>query len=121
MNIGITGESGEQLAVKHLQSEGYKITVRNYQSRFGEIDIICENDEYIVFAEVKTRASDALVSGRFAVTAAKQRRIIKTAMLYLQQNQSPLQPRFDVIEVSGKEGLNHIENAFDIGAFHGYI
>ena len=44
MNIGITGESGEQLAVKHLQSEGYKITVRNYQSRFGEIDIICEND-----------------------------------------------------------------------------
>ena len=66
MNIGKTGEKGEKLAARFLEKKGYTIIAKNFQTRFGEIDIICRNKEYLVFAEVKTRSGQYLVSGRDA-------------------------------------------------------
>lgn len=93
------GAAGEVLAARFLRDKGYTITASNVHSRFGEIDIIACNDEYIAFVEVKTRSEGAIYAPREAVTAAKQRRILCTAALYLQQHPTPLQPRFDVVEV----------------------
>ncbi len=123
MNIGKIGLEGENLAVKYLKANKYKIIARNYQTRYGEIDIVCSDSEYIVFAEVKTRSVNYMVSGVDAVNFAKQKRIAKSAMKYLQENQSSLQPRFDVIEivVDGKnETVNHIVNAFTVTDYHGF-
>lgn len=122
MNIGITGEKGEKLAARFLEKKGYTIIAKNFQTRFGEIDIICRNREYLVFAEVKTRSGQYLVSGRDAVGTAKQQRILKASIQYMQNDPVELQPRFDVVEVmfGDKEcQIEHIENAFDAGGLYG--
>ena len=115
-NKKLTGRRGEAAAAEFLKSEGYRIVGMNYSCRFGEIDVIAENREYIVFAEVKTRKNADFAQAREFVTAAKQQRIAATAQLWLQSNPTEKQPRFDVIEVYGAHGsaerINHIENAF---------
>ena len=124
MNLGSTGSNGESYAVEYLQHKGYEIITRNFSSRFGEIDIVCKKDDFIVFVEVKTRGRKALVSGREAVTPGKQKRIIKTALIYLSANGiTNLQPRFDVVEIMITERVTveHIINAFDGSAFCGFI
>lgn len=118
-----SGQIGEEYASELLVKQGYEVLQRNYHSRFGEIDIIARNEEYIVFAEVKTRDEKFLVSPLESVTAAKQKKLCKTAMLYLQSHPTGLQPRFDVIGIvtSGTDcqvkSVEHIENAFSFGGY----
>jgi putative endonuclease len=115
-----TGRLGEQAAADFLCSKGYAVIEKNYHSRYGEIDIIARDSDYIVFVEVKTRPLNSLLLPREAVDAKKQSRLIKTALIYLSSHDiGSLQPRFDVIEViiSSKkefhvEKINQIENAF---------
>ena len=124
MNIGKVGSDGEKTAIHYLKKHKYKILSQNYQTYFGEIDIVCKIDNYIVFVEVKTRSDNYMVSGRDSVTLSKQKRIIKAAMQYLQSYRPELQPRFDVIEITvGKENnkIVHIENAFSAEGFYGFI
>ena len=120
MNIGTVGKSGEDRTASFLRKRGYAIIKRNYQCRFGEIDIIAERKEYIIFVEVKTRKKDSLSLPAEAVDSAKQRKIMLTANDFLAKFQTPLQPRFDIAEVitevkadgSISYSLNYIENAF---------
>ena len=124
MNLGTQGSFGETVAAEYLEKKGYQILARNYLARCGEIDIICRYDRYIVFVEVKTRGSNAFATGREAVTPSKQRRIIKTALIFLTERKiADLQPRFDIVEISTGESVSvrHFENAFDGSAFHGFI
>lgn len=110
------GKSGEDLALRYLESKGFALLCRNYRSRYGEIDMILENGEYIVFVEVKARGARALDSPGASVTPAKQRKIIQTALLYLAERPSSRQPRFDVVEIVYSDGagpeISHLENAF---------
>lgn len=114
----VIGKLGEDAASEYLSKENYNIITRNFCTRYGEIDIIANNDKYIIFAEVKTRNQFAVSRPSEWVDIKKQKKIIMTASLYLQKNQTELQPRFDVIEIIlSKENLkiisiNHIENAF---------
>lgn len=118
MNIGESGKFGEDTAAEYLRKKGYKIVKRNYSCRLGEIDIIAEDENYLVFAEVKLRKNDRYGEAREFVNYSKQRRIIRTASLYLSQHETEKQPRFDVIEVYAPNGIsspvtvNHLENAF---------
>lgn len=115
------GSKGEKTACRFLISKGYKIIFCNYYSKYGEIDIIAKKEKYIVFIEVKTRRKNAIVSGAYAVDRNKQKRIAKTAMMYLSTTNTVLQPRFDVIEITNvglnnEVKINHIKNAFFIEA-----
>lgn len=100
MNIGKTGAEGEKRVANFLRRQGYRIVKRNFQSKYGEIDIIAENEEYILFVEVKTRKENSLVSGIEAVDAFKQRRITLTANDYIAKTECEKQPRFDIAEVT---------------------
>lgn len=117
-----SGKIGEDCASEILLKKGYEIIERNYHSRFGEIDIIAQNSNYIIFVEVKTRDENYSVSPLEAVTVSKQKKLYKTALLYLQSHTSLLQPRFDVIGITTKDSnytiksVEHIENAF-IGGY----
>ena len=89
------------------------------RSAHGEIDIIAENSEYLVFAEVKTRADNPVHFANYgrpaeAVNKQKQRHIIYTAGIFLQNHPTEKAVRFDVIEVYLGETIqfNHIEDAF---------
>lgn len=119
MDKKLVGRFGEQSAAEYLKKKHYKIIGLNYSCRFGEIDVIAANKKYIVFVEVKLRKSDAFAEAKEFVTRSKQEKIIKTASLWLSQNETELQPRFDVIEIYAPDGsssksmiINHIENAF---------
>lgn len=94
-----SGTWGEHYAATCLEKDGYQILQRNYRSRWGEIDLIAQKAGYICFVEVKTRREDPWVSGIEAVTAAKQRRLIRTALCYLAERSIDLQPRFDLFEI----------------------
>lgn len=119
MDKKLTGRWGEQIAAEYLKKKKYRIVGLNYSARIGEIDLIATTREYIVFAEVKLRKSSEYGEAREYVTYSKQQKLIKTASLYLAKNPTPLQPRFDVIEIYAPEGektknprIVHIENAF---------
>lgn len=117
MNIGLFGLEGEEKAARYLKKQGYKIIAKNFQTRFGEIDIIAEDKKYIVFVEVKARGEKSIAEPKEFVDLRKQRKIITTAEIYLAENPTEKQPRFDVVEVkkeNGKTVINHIENAFEV-------
>ncbi len=120
-----SGKIGEVFAARYLVQKGYKIIGANYRTRFGEIDIIAENSEYIIFVEVKTRSVDSIANPRESVDARKQAKIIKATEQYLASYSPTLQPRFDVIEVITQIGeppklkeIHHIENAFMGSSYH---
>ena len=113
------------LADRFLRDKGYTITAANVHSRFGEIDIIAENGQYIAFVEVKARSEQALYTPCEAVTREKQRKIIATAAMYLERNPTQKQPRFDVIEIVTAKGhpmqiveIDHIMNAYETEGLH---
>lgn len=120
MNIGNTGLQGEKRVAQFLRNRGFNVIKRNFQCRFGEIDIIAENSEYILFVEVKTRKQNALISGVEAVDSHKQSRITLAAQDYISKTLCEKQPRFDVAEVTVTEkadgtlgySLKYLENAF---------
>ena len=111
----VIGSEGESAAARYLKRQGYTVVGQNYSCRYGEIDLIARKGPYIVFVEVKTRKDESFAAAREFVTPAKQERVRKTAMLWLQQNDVDLQPRFDVIEIVGqgrRQTIRHMENAF---------
>lgn len=115
----LTGAWGEALAAAYLQKKRYKLLATGYRCRFGEIDLIVSNRKYLVFVEVKLRKSDKFAQAMEYVDFRKQNRIRTTASMYLSQNPTRLQPRFDVIEIYAPEGMdtvdpiiNHLEDAF---------
>lgn len=113
------GVWGETLACEHLKKSGYEIVARNFSMRCGEIDIIAQNGRYIVFAEVRQRRSGAAVSAIDSISPQKMKKIYRTALLYLSGHPTHLQPRFDVIAITGDRThpedarIQWIENAFD--------
>ena len=116
MNIGKTGKGGEDRVAAFLRKKGALVVKRNYSCRYGEIDIIAEYKEYILFIEVKTRKEDSLISAVDAVDVHKRERITLTAMDFINKTDCKLQPRFDVACVTVNENneykLKYIKNAF---------
>ena len=107
---------GEGIAARYLQDKGYKILDRNYYTRNGELDIICEKGSKIVFVEVKTRKSTRFGSPEEAITRKKINHLRQAALIYLNSVEHPYKEiRFDVITIlieGNKEVINHIEQAF---------
>ena len=113
----LTGGAGESAAARYLIARGYEIEAANYRSRYGEIDIIAKNREFVVFVEVKTRKSGAFARPMESVTRSKLEKIRQTALIWLAANKCDKQPRFDVIEVYMPDGaagkparIEHMEN-----------
>ena len=107
------GTEYEQRAAELLEREGYQILHRNFCSRFGEIDLVARQGDYLVFTEVKYRNSPAGGHPLEAVGRQKQRRICKTAGYYcLRHGYGEDTPcRFDVVGILGEETI-HVEDAF---------
>ena len=95
-----TGKRGEELAAAHLVEVGYRIIERNYRCLFGEIDIVAEEGETLVFVEVKSRRSDAYGEPQLAVGHQKQKKMSKISVYYLaERHLRHRQARFDVVAV----------------------
>jgi len=115
----LVGAWGESLAAEYLKKKRYKLIAAGYRCRFGEIDLIVSDRKYLVFAEVKLRKTANFARASEYVDGYKQERLRKTASMYLAENPTRLQPRFDVIEIYAPEGtatadpeIIHLEDAF---------
>lgn len=109
------GNKGEDKAVAFLKSKGYRIIERNWTFHGYEIDIIAEDSEFIIFTEVKTRATDVWGNPEDAVSRQRMRRMINSASHYLKINCIDKPARFDIIAIVWNEDkpvLEHFEDAF---------
>jgi len=115
----LSGAWGEAVAAEYLRKKHYRVIDNGYRSRFGEIDLIVQNRKYLVFVEVKLRKTARFALAREYVDFRKQDKLRLTASMYLSENPTNLQPRFDVIEIYAPDGtatafpeINHMEDAF---------
>lgn len=110
------GNLGEKLAIGHLKKKGYQILDKNFRYGRGEIDIIAQKNNVIIFVEVKTKKFGDFGDPITWVTRTKQRQIGRIAQAYLVKMQiKNLDCRFDVITITWEKGnwqINHLENAF---------
>ena len=106
---------GEKLAVAYLKEKGYEIIETNWRSGQLEIDIIAQNKDFLIVAEVKTRSTNVFGEPEEFVTKQKQKLLIKAAGDYVIKMNLDVEVRFDIISVlvnRGKHQVNHIEDAF---------
>ena len=114
------GARGEKLACRYLRRSGYKILFRNFRGRSGgEIDVVCRDNDTLVFVEVKTRARQDFGRPISAVDREKQKRISRGALAWLRMLDNPdILFRFDVVEVvvadEAKPRVKLIKNAFPL-------
>lgn len=113
------GQWGEALIAADLQHRGWTVAATNFRCRMGELDIVAENGNYLVFVEVKLRKNNRFGAACEAVTPSKRRKLLAAAQYYIMSHPTKLQPRFDVAEVYAPQGvhtecprINYIENAF---------
>lgn len=109
------GNEKEAVAAQYLSEIGYRILTRNFYTRTGEIDLVAQEEGYLVFIEVKYRKNCGSGYPEEAVTPAKQRTIIQTARYYMLTNGYPetMPCRFDVVAITGKK-IRLIKNAFGV-------
>ncbi len=112
------GNYAEDYAEMFLKNNGHKILERNFSTKYGEIDIITQKNEYIVFVEVKFRKNNDFGGGAEAIDFRKQERIKKTSQIYLQKKKISSFVRFDVVLITTdknriyKDNVEVIEDAF---------
>ena len=100
MNKREEGLKGEDAAVAALKGNGYRILERNYTSRFGEIDVIAEDGDFLVFVEVKKRNSESFGQSFSAITRRKRRHLVKSALFYMKAHKCfDRRVRFDVVGI----------------------
>lgn len=110
-----TGKKGEELARSFLVKNNYEILETNWRYNHKEIDIVAQQNEMLVFVEVKTRSTLAFELPQEAVTVRKQKNLVFAADAYIQEKEIELPSRFDIISVLASDPpkiLEHIEDAF---------
>jgi putative endonuclease len=111
------GNEAEQIACDHLARNDYRIITRNFTCRAGEIDIIAQNGEDLVFVEVRSWHSSATVNPIHTISRRKQERVIRAAEFYLTKRVGgPVPARFDVVivKLGGPPDVELIQNAFGL-------
>ena len=115
MQKNIYGKRSEIIASDFLKTKGYKILATNYKNKIGEIDVIAQDGEYIVFVEVKARHTKAFGNPLEAINVHKQQKVRNVASIYLMQRKKMNSlVRFDAISILGIENpeIDHIIDAF---------
>jgi putative endonuclease len=114
----VRGRQGEQVAEEFLRAQGYTILARNYRVALGEIDLIVQDRQTLVFVEVRTHSGATFGDPLASVNVRKQRQIAKAALQYLIRNGlMEREARFDVVGIRWEDEqarLTHIKSAFEL-------
>ena len=111
------GQHAESACCEYLRQQGLKLLARNYRGHRGEIDIIMQDGNTLVFVEVRFRKNNFYGGGLESVTAQKQQRILSTAEQYLQNETKLKNARIDVVAMSQKPQNKDSDNAEDSYSF----
>ena len=110
------GDQAEAQAARYLQQRGLRVLSRNYHCRAGEVDIVMQQDQVLVFVEVRYRRQDRHGSAAESITRSKQQKLIRAASHYLSRYRLHDRPcRFDVVAITGNgtnAGIRWIVDAF---------
>lgn len=112
MNRRDTGSAYEKIAADYLRKQGIKIREMNYRISQGEIDLIGEDKDTIIFIEVKYRKTASYGYPWEAVSINKQKKICKVARQYCYGKRIKKQVRYDIVSICGEEIL-WFQNAFE--------
>ncbi|HLT29341.1 MAG TPA: YraN family protein [Myxococcaceae bacterium] len=116
-----TGDRAEALAASFLERDGYTVLARNYTCRVGELDLVASRGEVLAVVEVRMRSTDRFGDPALTISHAKQRKIVRTTLRFMQEHGLSLARyaiRFDVITVLGRGEqavLEHLPGAFEAG------
>jgi putative endonuclease len=113
------GQEGEAAAEQYLRRKGYRIVAKNLRSSLGELDLVAEDGQVLVFVEVKARQTQEFGGAVYAVHGRKQEKLIQLASQYLARyHLTNRLCRFDVVLLQGGEAdspqVEHIQNAFEV-------
>ena len=111
----LQGYEGEQLALLHLKRLGYRIICRNYRCPIGEIDIIAQHQDVLVFVEVKSRTTKWIENLAELVSPKQRKLLVQAADHYLVSRELDHEARFDIITIfktGEKLEIEHLEDAF---------
>jgi putative endonuclease len=107
------GAAAEVLAAAFLQQQGLTLVARNYRCRFGEIDLIARDGATLVFVEVRMRSSERFGGAAASITAAKKKKLLRTARHYLARATRTPACRFDALLLNGRnDSIEWLKNAF---------
>jgi putative endonuclease len=108
------GAEAEQAALVYLQQQGLKLLEKNYRCRYGEIDLVCQDRQTLVFVEVRLRQNPRFGGAAASITAQKQAKLIRAAQHYLGTRSNPPPCRFDVVLLQGMQPgqIEWIRDAF---------
>lgn len=113
------GRKGEEIAAEHLRKKGYKVLEQNYQTRYGELDLICTHKNEIIFVEVKLKIGERFGTPEEMVGKRKLSQVQRTAEAFLQKNYRlrEFDPRIDVVAIVLSEDnsvsrIDHYENVY---------
>lgn len=111
----LCGDAAESEALAHLQAAGLRLLQRNYRARRGEIDLVMQDGEVLVFVEVRFRTADGHGDGLDSVTASKRSRLVNAARQFAQEHPhaARMAQRFDVVAL-GAGGLRWVRNAIQV-------
>ncbi|MBW7875366.1 MAG: YraN family protein [Candidatus Cloacimonetes bacterium] len=108
------GIEAENLALVYLQKQGYSLLLKNFSSREGEIDLVMENKEVLVFVEVRSLKKAGSIHPLEALSRGKLLRIVKTARYFLAKHPTDKNIRFDLVLVLGqKPKIEHFQNIIE--------
>lgn len=112
------GEIAEKNACAFLKKHGLQLVTQNYRGRFGEIDLIMKDKDDIVFVEVRYRHGSDFGSAAETIDHKKRKKIMKTAMQFLQQQNlfDKIGCRFDIVGIDQQQ-ISWIKDAFNINDF----
>lgn len=106
---GHQGQAAEEIARQLLTRNGLKLVTKNYHCRYGEIDLIMNDNNNLVFVEVRFRKNAAFGGALESIDRKKQNKLRLTAEHYLQHQRSNKNARFDVVILSSLTDTNQVE------------
>ncbi|KJV27063.1 hypothetical protein VI06_15325 [Aquitalea magnusonii] len=106
------GQQAEERALAFLLQQGLQLLERNWLCRGGEIDLIMRDGRYLVFVEVRHRASPRYGGAAYSITPAKQRKLLHAATVYLSDKRVDAPCRFDAVLSEGQQPLQWLKNIF---------
>lgn len=106
------GNYAENQAIDYLSAKGLRLIIRNFNTKFGEIDLIMWDQKILVFVEVRSKSTTSYGLPEESITKTKQRKIIKTAQWYLTKHNHDGECRFDALFLNHDTKITWVKDAF---------
>lgn len=108
---GVSGQAAEQRAAEYLEARGLRIRARNVRRPWGELDLIAEDGDSLVFVEVRKRSHAAFGGGAESIDRSKRQKLLRAAESYLQESSWNGPVRFDVVLLDGGDQIEWLTDA----------